>query len=75
VGAYCALLIGDVRRDGKLHTFGFETVKRFTSLGFEVEDVIIKTQNQDRSTEFYFKSLPVRFRLNHEYLLVFRKPK
>lgn|GEM_PF-111834 len=73
-GGYCALLIGDVRRAGTLHPLGFETLSRFQSLGFVLEELIIKTQNQDRSTEFFFKDSSVRFRIRHEYLLVLRKP-
>src|ERR1700733_578445 len=42
-GGFCAILIGDLRRDGRLHTFGFETVERFRRQGFLVEDIIIKT--------------------------------
>lgn len=72
-GSHCAILIGDLRREGKLCTFGFDTLTRFRDLGFEVTDVIIKTQHQDRSLEFYYKSND-RLRLRHEYLLVFRKP-
>jgi SAM-dependent methyltransferase len=73
-GSYCAILIGDLRREGTLYTLGVETLHRFKSLGFVLEEIIIKTQNQDRSTEFFFKGSPVRFRIAHEFLLVFRKP-
>jgi hypothetical protein len=73
-GSYCAVLIGDLRREGQLHTLGVDTLHRFKGLGFTLEDIIVKTQNQDRSTEFFFKGSPVRFRIAHEYLLVFRKP-
>jgi DNA modification methylase len=73
-GGHCALQIGDLRRNGVLHTLGFETVNRFRDLGFTVEDVIIKTQNNDRSTEFYYGHESMRYRLRHEYILVFRKP-
>lgn len=73
-GGYCALLIGDVRREGVLFPLGFETLNRFRSLGFILDEIIIKTQNQDRSTEFFFKDSTVRFRIRHEYLLILRKP-
>jgi SAM-dependent methyltransferase len=72
--SYCALLIGDLRRERRLHTLGFETAARFRSIGFDIEDVVIKTQNQDRSTEFYYRASPVRLRLSHEYLLILQKP-
>ena len=73
-GSFCAVLIGDLRRNKTLHTLGLDTLNRFKSIGFVVEDVVIKTQNQDRSTEFYYKSSPMRLRLSHEYLLILQKP-
>ena len=72
-GSFCAVLIGDLRRNKTLHTLGLDTLNRFKSIGFVVEDVVIKTQNQDRSTEFYYKTSPMRLRLSHEYLLIFLK--
>ncbi len=72
--AVCALLIGDLRHAGILHPFGFETFARFQAIGFIGENIIIKSQNKDRSTEFYFRDSPLSLRLAHEYLLVFRKP-
>jgi tRNA G10 N-methylase Trm11 len=71
---YCAIVIGDMRSDGKLYTFGFELLTRFNRLGFATEDIVIKTQSKDRSTEFFFKSESLRLRLAHEYLFVFKKP-
>lgn len=71
---YCALLIGDLRRLGKLYTLGFDTLNEFRAIGFTADEIIIKTQHQDRSTEFYFRDSPLRLRLGHEYLLIFRKP-
>lgn len=70
---FCAIVIGDLRRNGALYPFGFETLNRFQKSGFVVCDIIIKTQSKDRSTEFYFNHEPFRFRIAHEYLLVFRK--
>lgn len=72
--ACCAILIGDLRRDGVLYPFGFETARRFQRIGFRLNDIIIKTQSNDRSTEFYFKSDQLRLLLAHEYLLNFVKP-
>jgi DNA modification methylase len=72
-GGRCAILIGDLRRELKLHALGFECVGRFKSLGFDLDEVIIKPQHRDRSTEFYFKERRFSLRLAHEYLLVFKK--
>lgn len=70
---HCAILIGDIRKKGTLHTLGFDTLALFRSVGFSVEDIIVKTQSKDRSTEFFYKSQGLRFRLAHEYLFVFKK--
>jgi DNA modification methylase len=72
-GGYCAMVIGDIRRNNVLFPLGFATLTRFQELGFKLEDIVIKTQSKDRSTEFYFKTTSFRFRLAHEYLFVFRK--
>jgi DNA modification methylase len=73
-GGHCAILIGDIRRNGKLYTLGFQTMARFQAAGFEVQDIVIKSQNKERSTEFYFDNSPIRLRISHEYLFIFRKP-
>jgi predicted methyltransferase len=73
-GGFCAVLVGDVRKEGQLQALGFGVFEELRKAGFEVEDIVVKTQNQERSTEFYFKQAPMRLRLAHEYLFVFRKP-
>jgi DNA modification methylase len=70
---FCAIVIGDIRQDNRLFPLGIETLNRFRSIGFRLEDIVIKTQSKDRSTEFYFKTEHFRLRLAHEYLFVFRK--
>jgi len=72
-GCYCAIVIGDIRQNSKLLPLGFNTLSRFKGIGFELEDIVIKTQSKDRSTEFYFKTDHFRLRLAHEYLFVFGK--
>src|SRR5262249_24120422 len=72
-GGRCALLIGDLRRASQLYPLAFECVTRLRALGYILEELIIKPQHQDRSTEFYFKTRHFSLRLAHEYLLVFRK--
>ena len=72
-GGFCAILVGDVRRQGTLHPLGFEVFSRYLGIGFHVQDIIVKTQNKERSTEFWFKDQSLRLRLNHEYIFVLRK--
>ena len=71
----CALLMGDVRKDGRLVPLGYETMGQFVKAKFELQDIIIKVQHRDRSTEFYVRSDSGRILLSHEYLFILRKPK
>ena len=70
----CAVLMGDVRRDGRLIPLGFETLVQFLKTGFELQDSIIKAQHRDRSSEFYLGK-DKQLLLSHEYLFILRKPK
>ncbi len=72
-GGYCAFVIGDTRQRNQLVPLGFRSFSLFSSLGFELQDIVVKTQSKDRSTEFYFNTDSFRLRLAHEYLFVFRK--
>ena len=69
----CALLIGDVRRNGSIVPLGARTLDAFLEVGFELEDIIVKTQHRDRSNEFYFSSVE-GYLLAHEYLYIFKWP-
>jgi len=73
-GGFCAILIGDIRRNKIIYPLGLETLNRFRSVGFVLEELIIKTQHQDRSNEFFFTDASIKFRIRHEYLLILRKP-
>lgn len=74
VGGICAVLIGDIRRDKELIPLGFEVMERFLRNDqFRIQEIIIKTQHQDKSTEFYYNKFPENYLLSHEYLFLFRK--
>jgi hypothetical protein len=68
----CAVLMGDVRKAGKLIPLGYETLNQFAKSGFELQDIVVKTQHHDRSSEFYVRN-DKRLLLSHEYLLILRK--
>lgn len=72
-GGRCAVLIGDVRKNGKLTPLGFELMNRFLEEGFELEELIIKQQHRDKSTEFYARKDIGHYLIAHEYLFVFKK--
>ena len=69
----CALLIGDVRKAGRFVALGINSAMVFQRQGFNVDSVIVKTQNWDRSAEFYRGRQGSSFLLEHEYLFILSK--
>jgi len=72
---YCCILIGDIRKKGKLIPLGFNLMKCFQEVGFELEDLNIKIQHGDSSNEFYRNKDSLKYLIAHEYLFIFRKGK
>ena len=70
---YCAVLIGDVRKNGSIVPLGARVLDVFLNVGFQLDDIIIKTQNRDRSSEFYLSSTKHHL-LAHEYLYILKWP-
>ncbi len=68
----CALLIGDVKKRKRIIPIGFKTLEQFLEEGFELENIIIKKQNKDRSTEFWFRHKSDILLMAHEYLFIMR---
>lgn len=66
----CAVLIGDVRKNGRTLPIGAEVMSTFIDSGYTLRDLIIKTQHRDRSSEFYFSSGGKEYLIAHEYLLL-----
>ena len=71
-GGTCGLLMGDVRKRGKLIPLGYDTLSEFVRARFDLQDIIIKTQHRDRSSEFYVRGSS-RLLLSHEYLYILKK--
>jgi tRNA G10 N-methylase Trm11 len=70
----CAVLIGDVKRDRKVVRLGFLVMERFEQEGFQLTDIIIKTQHKDTSTKFWYtKQKKLDYLMAHEYLFIFSK--
>ena len=69
----CAVLVGDVRRDGHIVPLGARVLDTFLSVGYQLQEIVIKTQHRDRSSEFYISSADV-YLLAHEYLYIFKWP-
>ena len=72
-GGRCGILVGDVRKRGKLIPLGFLAMKRFLNEKFELEDIIVKLQHRDKSTEFYYDKDVISYLIAHEYLFIFKK--
>ena len=69
----CALLMGDVKRRSRTYPLSTRTMEAFLAVGYELKDVIAKTQHRDRSSEFYSSSLD-GYMLAHEYLYILNWP-
>ncbi|CAC9434003.1 sensor protein fixL() [uncultured Gammaproteobacteria bacterium] len=74
-GKYCAILIGDTRRNKMYQPLAFKVMQRFLGVGFELKEDIIKHQHNCKATGFWVnKSKEYNFLLiMHEHLFVFKK--
>lgn len=74
---YCAILIGDTRKNGRVVPLGFSVMKVFLDAGFKLKEIIIKEQHNCKATGFW-KTSSIKYNfllLAHEYLFVFVKDK
>lgn len=74
-GKFCAILMGDTRRQGMVQPLAFETMRVFELAGFKTKEIIIKEQHNCKATGFWkTNSIKHNFLLlAHEYLFVFKK--
>ncbi len=75
-GRYCAILVGDTRRNKHYVPIAFRVMQAFLDVGFILKEDIIKHQWRCEATPFWLeKSIKYNFLLlMHEHLFVFRKP-
>lgn len=73
---YCAVLMGDTRKNRHVQPLGFRTMERFLAAGFVLKEIIIKEQHNCKATPYWRRrSIEMNFLLlAHEYLFVFRRP-
>lgn len=74
-GKFCAILMGDTRKNGMVQPLAYETMRLFQLAGFKLKEIIIKEQHNCKATGFW-KTNSVKFNfllLSHEYLFVFKK--
>ncbi|MDD5770175.1 MAG: DNA methyltransferase [Candidatus Gracilibacteria bacterium] len=72
---YCAILIGDTRRNKLYQPLAFKVMERFLKVGFVLKEDIIKEQHNCKATGFWVnKSKDANFLLiMHEHLFIFKK--
>ena len=72
---FCAILMGDTRKNGMVQPLAFETMRLFELAGFKAKEIIIKEQHNCQATGFWkANSIKHNFLLlAHEYLFVFKK--
>ena len=69
----CAVMMGDIRKSGKVVPLGFRVMECFLQAGFVNKEIIIKEQHNCRSTEYWKKQNNNFLLLAHEYIFVFQK--
>lgn len=72
---FCAILMGDMRKNGMVQPLAFEAMRVFELAGFKTKEIIIKEQHNCKATG-YWKTNSIKFNfllLAHEYLFVFKK--
>lgn len=69
----CAVMIGDVKKCGKVIPLGFRVLEFFLQAGFANKEIIIKKQHNCRSTDYWENQNNNFLILAHEYIFVFQK--
>lgn len=72
-GKICAVMMGDMRRHGKVIPLGFNVMNCFLKKGFAIKEIIIKEQHNCKSTDYWEKQDNSFLLLAHEYIFVFQK--
>lgn len=73
--SYCAILMGDTRKNGFIQPLGFNVMNSFINAGFILKEIIIKEQHNCSSTKKWIEISKKRnfLLIAHEYLFVFKK--
>ena len=72
-GKVCAIMMGDIRRNGNIIPLGFQTMECFLNAGFKSKEIIIKEQHNCKSSKCWIKKYYPFLLLAHEYIFVFEK--
>lgn len=70
---YCAVLIGDIRKNKNVIPLGFYIMNIFIETGFTLKEIIIKEQHNCKRTGYWSQNQNRDFYLlAHEYVLIFK---
>lgn len=69
----CAIMVGDIRKEGILIPLGFYVMNIFKQQGFILKDIIIKEQHNCKSTSKWVNIKHSFYLLAHEYIFIFEK--
>lgn len=72
-GKMCAIMMGDIRKQGKIIPLGFRVMECFLRSGFQTKEIIIKKQHNCQSMDYWIKQSRDFLLLAHEYIFVFQK--
>ena len=72
-GKMCAVMMGDIRKYGKVVPLGFRTMECFLQAGFTNKEIIIKEQHNCQSTSYWKNQNNNFLLLAHEYIFVLQK--
>lgn len=72
-GKICAVMMGDIRKNGNILPLGFQVMNCFLQAGFQSKEIIIKEQHNCQSTKYWREKSNKFLLLAHEYIFVFSK--
>ena len=71
---FCAVLIGDIRKNKNVIPLGFYIMNIFIQTGFTLKEIIIKNQYNCKRTNYWSQNVNKDFYLlAHEYIFIFKK--
>ena len=71
---YCAVLIGDIRKNKNVIPLGFYIMNIFIKTGFTLKEIIIKEQHNCKMNVYWSQNTKRDFYLlAHEYIFIFNK--
>lgn len=72
-GKICAVMMGDMRKHGKVIPLGFKAMEAFFSVGFKSKEIIMEEQFNCRSSKYWTTKNNNFLLPAHEYIFVFEK--